>query len=220
MVLGKRIKKGFKLTADGKWHELTIRPSEIAGGEHWGGADDGKWHGSPREFVISLPEWRRRTRQATRPAIGQNSGRNRCQSSFSLRRFKQDFEADTLDKNWQLVGDVAMTVKRYQSSHSLRFARPVNDAEKPCRVTSPEFSVTPGQWEIRAVQKAELNSPDNSYNAVLHLECHDGAGKVLETITVSDAFGKQDWQAIQDSAPAVRGADQDEAGKHRGQGHR
>lgn len=31
-------RKGMKLTADGAWHEVIIRPSEIAGGEHWGGA--------------------------------------------------------------------------------------------------------------------------------------------------------------------------------------
>ena len=31
-------KKGLKLSADGQWHELILKPKEIAGGEHWGGA--------------------------------------------------------------------------------------------------------------------------------------------------------------------------------------
>lgn len=28
------------IVADGKWHDLTIIPSKVAGGEHWGGAKD------------------------------------------------------------------------------------------------------------------------------------------------------------------------------------
>ncbi|HLQ45885.1 MAG TPA: hypothetical protein VK137_14195, partial [Planctomycetaceae bacterium] len=29
-------RKGVKITPDGKWHDLVITPTEIAGGEHWG----------------------------------------------------------------------------------------------------------------------------------------------------------------------------------------
>ena len=36
---------GVPIVADGKWHDLVLKPEEIAGGEHWGGANDGKWHG-------------------------------------------------------------------------------------------------------------------------------------------------------------------------------
>jgi hypothetical protein len=38
-------KKGNRLKTDGEWTEFTIDPQKIAGGEHWGGANDGKWHG-------------------------------------------------------------------------------------------------------------------------------------------------------------------------------
>ncbi|MBE3124016.1 MAG: hypothetical protein IMZ65_04360, partial [Planctomycetes bacterium] len=36
---------GVEIVADGKWHDLALKPAEVAGGEHWGGANDGKWHG-------------------------------------------------------------------------------------------------------------------------------------------------------------------------------
>lgn len=36
--------KGITVTSDGRWHELRLKPTALAGGEHWGGANDGKWH--------------------------------------------------------------------------------------------------------------------------------------------------------------------------------
>ena len=45
--------KNVLITGDGKWHELVIEPTDIAGGEHWGGANDGKWHG-PATLVALL----------------------------------------------------------------------------------------------------------------------------------------------------------------------
>ena len=33
---------------------MVIKPTEIAGGEHWGGANDSKWHGPPQRVVLSL----------------------------------------------------------------------------------------------------------------------------------------------------------------------
>lgn len=38
-------KKGNELKPDGEWTEFVIDPTKIAGGEHWGGANDGQWHG-------------------------------------------------------------------------------------------------------------------------------------------------------------------------------
>ncbi|MDQ3814540.1 MAG: hypothetical protein M3347_11390, partial [Armatimonadota bacterium] len=47
-------KKGIPIVADGQWHELVLKPAEIAGGEHWGGANDGQWHGQPAGLEILL----------------------------------------------------------------------------------------------------------------------------------------------------------------------
>jgi len=39
---------------DDEWHELVLRLSDLVGGEHWGGADDGKWHGPPTGFGLNI----------------------------------------------------------------------------------------------------------------------------------------------------------------------
>ena len=44
---------GVPIVADGKWHDIVLKPEEIAGGEHWGGANDGKWHG-PADYVALI----------------------------------------------------------------------------------------------------------------------------------------------------------------------
>lgn len=49
-------RKGLPLRADGQWQEVEITPAEIAGGEHWGGANDGRWHDSVQlvELMLNL----------------------------------------------------------------------------------------------------------------------------------------------------------------------
>jgi len=48
-------RKGIPVVPDGQWHELVLKPSEIAGSEHWGGANDGKWRGShPGKMTLAL----------------------------------------------------------------------------------------------------------------------------------------------------------------------
>lgn len=40
-------------SADG-WRELSLKVRDIAGGEHWGGANDGRWHGPPRGLGLNI----------------------------------------------------------------------------------------------------------------------------------------------------------------------
>jgi hypothetical protein len=43
---------GLRLTND--WQELVIRVSDVVGGEHWGGANDARWHGPLKGFGINV----------------------------------------------------------------------------------------------------------------------------------------------------------------------
>lgn len=43
---------GLRLTND--WQEVVIRVSEVVGGEHWGGPNDGRWHGPLKGFGINV----------------------------------------------------------------------------------------------------------------------------------------------------------------------
>jgi hypothetical protein len=44
-----------RLTPDGQWHEVVLRPTEVpAGGEHWGGVNDGQWHPPAALLAINI----------------------------------------------------------------------------------------------------------------------------------------------------------------------
>ena len=75
----------------------------------------------------------------------------------------------------------------FKSDGPIVLSRTLENVERPATATTPAFKVAPGQWEIALATKAALHSPDNSYNAVVHLECLDADGKTFERITVADA---------------------------------
>jgi glycosyl hydrolase family 16 len=45
---------GFALAATAEWQEVVIPIREVVGGEHWAGANDGKWHGPIKAFGLNL----------------------------------------------------------------------------------------------------------------------------------------------------------------------
>lgn len=60
-------RKGMQLTPDGQWHEVVFRPAEVAGGEHWGGANDGEWH--PPAGLMALNIGADSARDSKRPSL-------------------------------------------------------------------------------------------------------------------------------------------------------
>ena len=42
------------LTPDNAWWTVEFHPVKVAGGEHWGGANDGTWHDPVSYMAISL----------------------------------------------------------------------------------------------------------------------------------------------------------------------
>jgi hypothetical protein len=47
-------KKNIPINADGEWHELVLRIPDLVGEEHWGGENDGTWHGMVKGFGINI----------------------------------------------------------------------------------------------------------------------------------------------------------------------
>jgi len=191
-------KKGLKLTADNQWHDLVVKPVEITGGEHWGGPNDGKWHAGARELVMSVTNTSADDKKPVLAVAGIQADIARPVYAQAAT-FKVDFESSAqLPANWTAT-DKTVNVDAqagYQSRHSLKLARTVDQTEQATAVTTPAFTVNPGQWNISFVAKAELTSPDNSYHAVVQLHCLDSAGKVVDRLTVAEIFGKRDWQPV------------------------
>lgn len=47
-------KNGVAVAPSSDWQELVLKVADLAGGEHWGGANDGKWHGPATGFGINI----------------------------------------------------------------------------------------------------------------------------------------------------------------------
>jgi hypothetical protein len=192
------------IKADGKWQEIVIRPTKIAGGEHWGGANDGKWHeppsylalilspGKSKDPVVELADIRA---DVWLPVFAQPAA------------FRADFEGtDRLAETWAVKGKVSIDSKTaFKGSRSLAFERALEAAEQPCSVAGPRFKAVPGKWDVGLAVKSDLHSPDDSFSAVVVLECLDDGGKSVERITLADVFGKHDWQSVSKRVEIPRG---------------
>jgi hypothetical protein len=47
-------KNGVRLANTQDWQEVVLKISDLVGGEHWGGANDGKWHGPAKGFGLNV----------------------------------------------------------------------------------------------------------------------------------------------------------------------
>lgn len=192
---------------DQQWHDVVIRPETIAGGQHWGGANDGQWHGqlSLMEMMLS-------------PAASVEKF-----SSFELanvralveseatvgQRIDEDFESATLlEKAWQIRGQVKLVAvskldpvseiagdpKTGPTGQCLELARSADQIRDFCGAASEGFAVQEGVWDFRCDAKYKLFSPDNSYHCAIHLEVFAADGAKISTLELSSLFAEQDWQ--------------------------
>ena len=46
--------RGIPVTPSPDWQEIVLKPAQMAGGEHWGGANDGVWHGPIKGFGLNV----------------------------------------------------------------------------------------------------------------------------------------------------------------------
>lgn len=202
-------KKGVKVVADGQWHDLSLKPAEVAGGEHWGGANDGKWHGPPSRFVISVTSGSDPAKKQPVLYLADVRADVILPVYAQPAAFKADFDAEAkLPPGWTTAGGVSIDTKAANkgAGGSLALARSVDDAEKPCSAVGPAFPVVPGTWQVGLAHKSDLHSPDNSYNAVVRLECLDAGGNVVDRLAVAEVFGKHDWQPATQRVEVPKGS--------------
>jgi hypothetical protein len=182
----------MKISSDGQWNDLEILPSKIAGGEHWGGKNDGKWYPPAKLISIAL-----------------NSGADK-QPAILLKDITVEgirtsvvaeaFKADFANARWKTQGGVSV------DGDSLKFSRTENEADQPATAASPSFKVTPGLWQVTAAVRSELKSADSSYSGTVVLEVADAAGKPLEAFTIADVFGPKPWMEISQTIELPKGA--------------
>ncbi len=196
------------IVADGRWHELVLEPKRVAGGEHWGGANDGKWHAPASQLAISVSV--KADEALKQPVVFLADIRAEALLPVFAHpaAFQDDFEeSPTLPSRWAAEGGASISsTSAFHGLRSLLLKRSLAGIEQACSATSPAFDVAPGQCEIGLVCKSDLHSPDGSYNGLVDLECSDRAGKVVERITIAELFGKRDRQAVRKRVELPRNA--------------
>ena len=188
-------RKDVPFKADGKWHDVEIVPTEIAGGEHWGGANDAAWHDPVRLIELMLND---RSHEGKKPDLLVSDMRADVAVKAGVRpaAFTEQFESDQpLQKTWQTAGTVQIDSPGHaESAKALLLKRSLEQLQNDTWATSPTFDVSPGSWQVQYAWKAKLHSPDNSYHGSIALEALDSTGRLLETIPAGIGHGDKDWQ--------------------------
>ena len=93
----------------------------------------------------------------------------------------------------------------FRDAGPIMLSRTLENVAQPVGATTATFKMLPGQWEISLAAKPALHSPDNSYNAVVQLECLDADGKTVERFTVAEDFGEHERKKLSKRIEAPKG---------------
>jgi hypothetical protein len=174
-------RKGQPFNADGQWHDVEIVPAAIAGGEHWGGANDGRWHDSVQLIELMLNV---ESHDGKQPDLTITDMRADVTVAASIKAaaFTERFESDQpLAQRWQVSGAVQIDEPGHAgSAKSLVLKRSLDTLQTDTRATGPAFAVNPGAYQVQYAWKSQLHSPDNSYHGSVVLEVLDRGGRPLE----------------------------------------
>lgn len=198
-------KKGNTLAAGGQWQELAFKPAQFEGGEHWGGANDGKWHG-PAALVSFL--------------IGKDSAADHKPILYIADAFAdavlpakggavsytEDFEKGSLAE-WKTSSKVEISGDEpFKGAKSLMVMKSADDIREIVFATGPSFPVVPGPVQVKLASKTDLTSMDSSYNLVVTLESLGAGGAPVGTATILEQFRKNAWRPVAKQVEIPAGA--------------
>lgn len=176
------------LVADGAWHDLVIRPGEIAGGEHWGGAADGRWHGPARQVALTMAASGEILLSDLRAVVTRSA-------ELSAPAWQEGFEGEALPAGWTVEGRVAIAAgDAAAGSHALALERSLASVGDPTRAVGAWFPATPGRWQASGACATRLTSPDSSFCLLVSLEAADAAGTVIAARELAAPFGASPWR--------------------------
>lgn len=174
---------GLMLSTDGQWQTVELDPLKISGGEHWGGADDGQWHGAIKLIEIMLSK---RSSQSEDMAFEMSD--LQVDSIVEAQQSASAWE-DSFDQlqGWGLQGAIDLTDQKEGTALTLH--RTLETLRQPTVAISPQFEVAAGAWKVEFQDQASLHSPDNSFHAEVKLLVHNEKGAVVETIPLGVRYG-------------------------------
>ena len=191
-------KKDIPIKPDGAWHDYEFTTKSLSSGEHWGGANDGAWHGPARDFFISiteraLPE----TRKGEILFADLRASVVPAGDLPALSYLGEDFDGATLPAQWTTKGDVSLDADtKFSGKSSVILRRSRENFSTDTSVTSPRIAVRSGRAEFGGAFKSALEAPDSSFYTTVEVEALDGSDKVLETIKVVTVPNASNWTPV------------------------
>jgi hypothetical protein len=199
-------RKTIPFQANGEWQDVVLDPKELAGGEHWGGANDGKWHDSVKLLELMLNT---RSSESKQAELFISDVRSEClvAAKASGAVYREAFDAESFADQWTSSGDVRIDAKCCgQAPGALKLARTLETLSTETQTTGPRFDVSGGAWQVEYHSQSKLHSPDNSYHAAVVLDVFSASGQLLETVPVAIHFGETKWQAARHSVTLPKSA--------------
>ncbi|MFA6286408.1 MAG: sugar-binding protein [Opitutaceae bacterium] len=191
-------KKDLPIKTDGVWHDYEFTTKSLTSGEHWGGANDGEWHGPARDIFFSiteraLPETRKGEiffadlRASVIPAG----------DLPALSYLGEGFDGAALPAQWTTKGDVALAADtKFSGKSAVILKRSRENFSTDTSVTSPKIAVRSGRAEFSGAFKSALEAPDASFYTTVEVEALDGSDKVLDTVKVVTIPGTSNWMPV------------------------
>ncbi len=190
--------KNLPLTVDGAWHDYEFTTKSLSSGEHWGGANDGNWHGPAQDVFISITErGLSETRQGEILLADLRASIIPAGDLSALSYIGEGFDTAALPAQWATQGDVTITTDvKFSGKSAVVLKRSPENFSVDTSVTSPPIAVRSGRAEFNGAFKSALESPDSSFNATLEVEALDGSGKVLDTFKLAAISGTSNWMPV------------------------
>ncbi|WFB35952.1 sugar-binding protein [Kiritimatiellota bacterium B12222] len=202
--------KNIPVISDGQWHTLRINPLEIAGGEHWGGAKDGKWHGAPQYFHFGVAKPGGDREKIVSFAIADIQAEALMPGHSDEVVYQMGFEAlSTLPNTWKASAGVAVEdTEAFKGEKVLALRKTDATLHDEVSVIGPTFPVSQGRYEFKFATSTDLKSMDNSYRGVLGVEFLSGSGAVVGKETLAEPFRKSPWKPGSKQVDIPAGASQ------------
>ncbi len=199
-------RKYVKFQGDGQWYAITIDPEKVAGGEHWGGANDGKLHQPVKSFSLMIrpddktgqikPELYVSDIRAEVTMVGQTSKPS----------YTESFEDADPFKDWQTTADARrVTGQAMHGEAALRLERTVDERANDIQAIGPSFPVGPGTWIFTGGTRADIHSPDSSYHGRLEVQWLNG-DNVIGSRVIHETYNQPTWRAFKTELEAPTGA--------------
>ncbi|MEM1060356.1 MAG: sugar-binding protein [Verrucomicrobiota bacterium] len=187
-------RNGIKFAGDGTWQEVVLKPTEVAGGEHWGGQNDGKWHGQPVYLAINLSP--RGDQKVQNLFIGQSTAQAQMPAEVGAVAYSENFDgSDQLPEGWTGKGDATVTAEgAFKGKHALELRKTEETLREPVEVRSKAFPVSGPAIEASFAAKSDLQSMDNSYQGAVAMEFLNNAGTKLGARELATLFKKNPWK--------------------------